>query len=120
MASGAAFLAAQLLDIAVFNRLRQESWWRAPVASSLCGSVLDTLVFFSVAFAPLFVFVGPNDGFALESARLFGVLGVDAPRWISWAMGDFSVKLLIAAVALVPYRIIMQWVMPMPVAAARG
>ncbi|MEX6506389.1 queuosine precursor transporter [Jiella sp. M17.18] len=121
VASGAAFLMAQLLDIAVFNRLRQESWWRAPAASSLSGSVIDTLTFFSVAFAPLFVFVGPNDDFALQSARLFGVYAVEAPRWISWAMGDFSVKLMIAVFALVPYRIIMQQFMPyrVPATAAR-
>ena len=120
LASGAAFLMAQLLDIAVFNRLRQESWWRAPAASSLSGSVIDTVTFFSVAFAPLFVFVGPNDDFALQTAPFFGVFAAEAPRWISWAIGDFSVKLLIAVFALVPYRIIMQQFMPYRATAVAG
>lgn len=112
VASGGAFLLAQLLDVAVFNRLRQDSWWRAPVASSLSGSVLDTLTFFTIAFAPVFAFIGSNDDFALESARLLGVLPGEAPRWVSWAIGDFTVKLAIAAVALIPYRVIMQRFMP--------
>ncbi|HEX2017531.1 MAG TPA: queuosine precursor transporter [Aurantimonas sp.] len=112
LASGAAFLAAQLLDIAVFNRLRQASWWRAPAASSVSGSVVDTVTFFAIAFAPIFVFVGPNDGFALETAPLLGLFSAEAPRWVSWAIGDFTVKLAIAALALVPYRIVMQQFAP--------
>lgn len=114
VASGAAFLMAQLLDIAVFNRLRLSNWWRAPAFASIAGSVLDTLTFFTVAFAPVFAVLGPNDVFSLESAPLLGVLGTAAPRWISWALGDFSVKLLIAAFALIPYRILMQTLMPYP------
>ncbi|MBO0902604.1 queuosine precursor transporter [Jiella sonneratiae] len=112
VASGSAFLAAQLLDVAVFNRLRQDRWWRAPALSSLSGSVLDTITFFSIAFAPAFVFLGANDGFALESAPLLGLFHAETPRWISWAIGDFSVKLLISVFALIPYRVIMQRFMP--------
>ncbi|MEH6721219.1 MAG: queuosine precursor transporter [Aurantimonas endophytica] len=112
LASGGAFLAAQLLDIAVFNRLRQDSWWRAPAASSVSGSVVDTFLFFTIAFAPVFAFVGPNDGFALEAAPLLGVFATEAPRWVSWAIGDFGMKLAIAVLALVPYRIIMQQFVP--------
>ena len=113
IASGAAFLSAQLLDIAVFNRLRRKSWWRAPIVSTLCGSVLDTLVFFGVAFSAAFAFVGPSDGFALEAAPLLGVLASDMPRWLSWALGDLSVKLLIAVFALIPYRLIAaRWSQP--------
>ncbi|SKA05266.1 queuosine precursor transporter [Consotaella salsifontis] len=119
VASGCAFLLAQLLDIAVFNRLRQQSWWRAPVVSSLAGSVVDTITFFSVSFAPIFVFLGANDDFALGQAPLFGALPVETARWISWALGDLSVKLVIAAFALVPYRIVMQALMPYP-APAKG
>lgn len=115
VASGAAFLAAQLFDIAVFNRLRRSSWWRAPAFGSVAGSVLDTLTFFILAFAPVFAAIGPNDAFSLEAAPLLGVMDALAPRWISWAIGDFTVKLLIAAFALVPYRIIMQTLMPYPV-----
>jgi len=113
MASGCAFLVAQMLDVTVFNWLRQRSWWRAPVISSLSGSIVDTMIFFSVAFAAAFAFVGPNDGFALENAPLLGVLSVDTPRWLSWALGDLSVKLVIALVALIPYRLIAaRWSQP--------
>lgn len=112
-ASGAAFLTAQLLDVTVFNRLRRLSWWRAPVFGSLAGSVFDTLLFFTIAFAPLFAFIGPNDDFSLEHAPLLGTLALDAPRWISWAVGDLAVKLLIAIFALIPYRIIAaRWAQP--------
>lgn len=113
IASGAAFLTAQLLDVTVFNWLRKRSWWRAPVFGSLAGSVLDTAVFFSVAFSAAFVFVGPGDAFALESAPLLGFLPAEAPRWVSWAIGDLTVKLLIAVFALIPYRLIAaKWSQP--------
>ena len=112
LASGVAFLFAQLLDIAVFNRLRVQSWWRAPAFASVAGSVIDTLTFFSLAFAPVFFLLGPSDAFSLEPAPLLGMFATEVPRWISWAMGDFIVKLAIAVLALVPYRIIMQRFMP--------
>lgn len=105
-ASGTAFLCAQLLDVTVFNWLRRASWWRAPIVGTLCGSVVDTAIFFTIAFAAAFAFIGPDDGFALEHAPLLGLISVDMPRWISWALGDLGVKLLIAAVALIPYRLI--------------
>lgn len=112
-ASGAAFLIAQLLDVTVFNWLRRLSWWRAPVFSSLSGSVVDTAIFFSVAFAAAFSFVGPSDAFALEEAPLLGFASVEAARWISWAAGDLTVKLLIAVFALIPYRLIAaKWAQP--------
>lgn len=113
IASGAAFLSAQLLDVTVFNTLRRRSWWRAPIFGTLAGSVLDTAVFFTVAFSLWFGFVGPSDDFATEAAPLFGLLSAEAPRWVSWALGDLSVKLLIAVVALIPYRLIaMRWSEP--------
>jgi hypothetical protein len=112
IASGTAFLVAQLLDIFIFNRLRDRAWWKAPSVSSIAGSALDTLVFFSLAFAPLFVFLGPNEPFAVEAAPLVGLYPVDTPRWLSWALGDFSVKLLMAASALAPYRIIIGIFLP--------
>ncbi len=112
-ASGAAFLTAQLLDVTVFNRLRRQSWWRAPIFGTLAGSVVDTMVFFSVAFAPAFVLLGPDDGFALDAAPLMGVLGVETARWVSWALGDLIVKLAIAVFALIPYRLIAaRWSQP--------
>ena len=115
IASGAAFLTAQLLDVTVFNWLRRQSWWRAPVFGSLAGSVFDTAIFFGVAFSAAFAFVGPSDAFALENAPLFGVLPVETARWISWAVGDLTVKLLIAVFALIPYRLIAaKWAQPVP------
>src|SRR5690606_36999744 len=55
IASGSAFLTAQLFDVSIFNRLRgQGGWWRAPIVSSFAGSALDTVIFFSLAFAPAF------------------------------------------------------------------
>lgn len=115
VASGAAFLTAQLLDVTVFNWLRRRSWWRAPVFGSLAGSVLDTAIFFSVAFSAAFAFVGPGDAFSLENAPLLGFLSVDTARWMSWALGDLSVKLLIAVFALIPYRLIAaKWAQPLP------
>jgi uncharacterized integral membrane protein (TIGR00697 family) len=112
-ASGAAFLSAQLLDVTVFNRLRRQSWWRAPIFGTLAGSVVDTAVFFSVAFAAAFALLGPDDGFALETAPLMGVFSVEAARWVSWALGDLTVKLAIAVFALIPYRLIAaRWSQP--------
>jgi len=106
LASGAAFLTAQLLDITVFNWLRRQNWWRAPIFGTLAGSIFDTAIFFSIAFAGAFVFLGPGDDFAAEQAPLLGVFASEAPRWVSWAIGDFTVKLLIAMFALIPYRLI--------------
>jgi uncharacterized PurR-regulated membrane protein YhhQ (DUF165 family) len=114
IASGLAFLLGQLLDISVFNRLRRQSWWQAPLAGSMLGSVLDTALFFSFAFAPAFSVFGPNDAFATEYAPILGVLSADAPRWISWALGDLSVKVLFALILLLPYGALMSVVKPMP------
>lgn len=107
LASGAAYLAGQLLDIGVFNALRRSSWWRAPALASLAGSFADTAIFFSLAFAPAATLLGPADGFAAESAPLLGAFAPQAPRWMSWAFGDLGVKLAIAAFALAPYRLLM-------------
>lgn len=116
VASGAAFLTAQLLDVTVFNWLRRQSWWRAPIVGTLAGSVFDTAIFFTVAFAAAFAFIGPSDDFALETAPLLGVFATEAPRWISWAIGDFTVKLAIAVFALIPYRLIaMRWRQPLAI-----
>lgn len=86
VASGTAYLIGQLLDISVFNRLRRQRWWHAPLAGSMLGSVLDTALFFSIAFAASFSFVGPNDAFAIENAPLLGIFALEAPggfpgRW---------------------------------------
>ncbi|MEL6236839.1 MAG: VUT family protein [Pseudomonadota bacterium] len=107
LGSGLAFLVAQSVDIGVFNRLRQGRWWRAPLVSSLIGSALDTAVFFSVAFAAAFAFIDPADpnGWAREAVPLLGA-GPEAPLWVSLAVADFGVKLALALIALVPFRLL--------------
>jgi len=90
LASGTAFLCAQLLDIYVFNRLRAGSWWKAPAVSSLLGSALDTLLFFSIAFA-----------------------GSGLP-WTGWALGDFCAKLLMIALLLYPFKWLVRRHAPSP------
>jgi uncharacterized integral membrane protein (TIGR00697 family) len=111
--SGIAFLTAQLLDIAVFNRLREGSWWRAPLASSLLGSSVDTALFFTIAFSQSLVFIEPaNDvSWAGEILPILG-MGPEAPLWVSLAIADWSVKLALALIALVPFRIIVRRMMP--------
>jgi conserved hypothetical integral membrane protein len=79
-ASGTAFLVSQLLDVAVFNRLRRASWWKAPFLGSIAASVIDTAIFFSLAFH-----------------------GTDMP-WPSLAIGDLAIKFLMAVCLLAPYR----------------
>lgn len=117
IASGTAFLLGQLLDISVFNRLRRQTWWQAPLAGSMLGSILDTVLFFSFAFAPAFSFLGPNDDFAIGTAPLLGVIAYEAPRWMSWALGDLSVKVVFALILLLPYGALMSVLKPMPDAA---
>lgn len=80
LASGAAFLFSQLMDVAVFNRWRRQSWWKAPLIGSLVASVVDTAVFFFLAFA-----------------------GSDMD-WLQLAGGDLAVKATMAALLLAPYR----------------
>lgn len=120
IASGTAFLFGQLLDISVFNRLRRQTWWQAPLAGSLVGSAIDTLLFFSLAFAPLFVLLGPNEPFAIEWAPMLGVMSAEAPRWISWALGDLAVKIMVGVVMLLPYGALMSVLKPMPPAKANS
>lgn len=105
--SGLAFLLAQSLDIAVFNRLREGSWWRAPLVSTLVGSAVDTAVFFTIAFSAALVFLEPaNDvSWAGEMIPLLGQ-GPIAPLWVSLAVADWCVKLALALIALVPFRLI--------------
>jgi uncharacterized PurR-regulated membrane protein YhhQ (DUF165 family) len=103
IASGTAFLTAQMLDVFVFNRLRKGVWWRAPLTSSFLGSIIDTAIFFSLAFAAGFALLGANDAFAVEKAPLLGLFATEVPRWVSWAVGDFGAKMLVALTMLVPY-----------------
>lgn len=107
IASGSAFLLAQLLDVAIFDRLRRAVWWRAPLISSVVGSVLDTLIFFSLAFAAPFALLdtafGRPDGSLTFPVPLLGI-GPEVELWVSLAAGDFLVKLLVAAALLAPYK----------------
>ena len=106
IASGTAFLTAQLVDVLVFDRLRAGGWWRAPLFSSLLGSVLDTALFFSLAFGAGFAILGEGDAFASETAPFLGVMAAELPRWVSWAVGDFGVKILVGLAMLLPYWMI--------------
>lgn len=107
LGSGLAFLTAQLLDVAVFDRLRTGRWWRAPLASTLVGSTLDTTLFFTIAFSGILSGLEPgNDvSWAGETLPLLGV-GPLVPLWISLAVADWCVKLALALIALVPFRLI--------------
>jgi queuosine precursor transporter len=81
VASGSAFFASQLLDIYVFNRLGQAPWWHAPFYASLIASVIDTAIFWSIAF-----------------------LGEDVPI-LTWATGDFLIKSSMDIILLTPFRL---------------
>ena len=81
--SGTAFLIAQLLDIQIFDRLRRNKWFVAPLASSIFGSVIDTFLFFSISFA-----------------------GTGIP-WVTLSLGDLCVKIFVALVMLIPFRFLL-------------
>lgn len=107
--SATAFAVAQMLDIAVFNRLRDGSWWKAPLGSTLVGSTVDTVIFFSIAFSA--VFNGLSAAAADEviwarDAVPFLNAGPLVPLWVSLAVADWGVKLTIALLALLPFRLI--------------
>ncbi len=82
IASGSAFLIAQLMDISVFNRLRRKTWWKAPFAAAMFGSVIDTVLFFSIAFAAQFAWIDhltamPDSSLTAPAA----FLGLGMPLW---------------------------------------
>ena len=86
--SGTAFLIAQLLDIKIFDRLRNNKWFVAPLASSIFGSVVDTFLFFSISFA-----------------------GTGIP-WVTLSLGDLGVKLFVALIMLIPFRLLLSTFKP--------
>jgi len=86
--SGSAFLVAQLLDVQIFDKLRKNSWYIAPLASSSIGSVVDTFLFFSIAF-----------------------VGTEVP-WITLSLGDLAVKFFVALVMLIPFRLLLNTFKP--------
>lgn len=107
LGSGIAFLTAQLLDVGIFSALRDGRWWRAPLASTLIGSTVDTALFFTIAFSASLTFVEPaNDvSWAGEVLPILG-FGPQAPLWVSLAIADWCVKLGLALIALIPFRVI--------------
>jgi queuosine precursor transporter len=97
----------------VFDMLRRQAWWRAPLISSLAGSTIDTLIFFSLAFAGSFAFL--DTAFGLEDGSLaFPVswLGTEVPLWVSLAVGDFWVKVLVGLAMLAPYGVMLTVLKP--------
>ena len=81
--SGTAFIVAQLIDVQIFDKLRQKKWFVAPLISSFVGSTFDTFIFFSISF-----------------------YGTGVP-WISLSLGDLSVKILVALFMLIPFRLLL-------------
>ena len=86
--SGTAFIIAQLLDVQVFDKLRRKTWFVAPLFSSLIGSTIDTFLFFSISF-----------------------YGTGVP-WVTLSLGDLSVKIFIALIMLVPFRLLLRTLKP--------
>jgi queuosine precursor transporter len=113
IASGAAFLTGQLLDIQVFDRLRRQSWWKAPFMATIFGSILDTVIFFSLAFAARFAFIDAAFGMA-DGSLAFPVpfFGLETSLWVALAFGDLCVKILMGVLALIPYRALLNVLKP--------
>ena len=86
--SGVAFLTAQLLDVQIFDRLRKKEWFVAPLTSSMIGSTIDTFLFFSISF-----------------------YGTGVP-WITLSFGDLIVKVIVALIMLIPFRLLLRTFKP--------
>lgn len=109
IASGIAFLTAQMLDVTVFDRLRAGPWWRAPLVSTLVGASVDTALFFTIAFSTALVWMEPGNDvtWANEALPMLG-FGPVAPLWVSLALADWCVKLALSVIALIPFRMLIQ------------
>ena len=105
--SGTAFLVAQLIDVSIFSALKNDKWWRAPLASSIIGSTVDTALFFTIAFSAGLIFLEPSNdvSWANEALPVLG-FGPVAPLWTSLAVADWGVKLTLALIALMPFKAI--------------
>ena len=86
--SGTAFLVAQLLDVQIFDRLRKKDWFVAPLTSSIIGSTVDTFLFFSISFY---------------------ATGIP---WVTLSLGDLSVKIFVALIMLIPFRLLLKTLKP--------
>ncbi|MDP8919181.1 MAG: queuosine precursor transporter [Pseudomonadota bacterium] len=111
IASGAAFLVSQLLDIGIFARLRDKAWWLPPFVSSVISSALDTAIFFSFAF-----YCDVVPGLGLTISGMLGQAGIAdeciALPWVNLAFADYGVKLALAAIAIAPYGAILALMRP--------
>jgi len=107
LGSGMAFLVGQLLDVTIFDRLRRAEWWRAPLISTLLGSTVDSVIFFTIAFAASLTFLEPSSdvSWAAVPGPLLGN-GPQVPLWVSLAVADWCVKFGIALFGLLPFRLI--------------
>jgi len=86
--SGTAFLIAQMLDVQIFDNLRRKNWFIAPLTSSIIGSIVDTFLFFSISF-----------------------YGTGVP-WVTLSLGDLTVKVLVALLMLIPFRLLLKTFRP--------
>ena len=86
--SGLAFITAQMLDVQIFHMLRRKKWFVAPLTSSMIGSTIDTFIFFSISF-----------------------YGTDVP-WITLSLGDLCVKIFVALIMLIPFRLLLKTFKP--------
>lgn len=117
VASGSAFLVSQLLDVAIFARLRDKVWWLPPLASSSLSSAVDTAIFFTIAF-----YCGALPVIGGTISGLFGAVGLAdsciALPWTSLAVADYAVKLLLAVITVAPYGAMLRfWGMLTPAPA---
>lgn len=112
IASGSAFLFAQLLDISVFQRLRRRAWWLQPSVASLIASALDTAIFFSIAF-----YCDLIPGTSHTISGLLGVAGISdeciALPWTQLAIADYGVKAVLSLVSILPYGALMNTIRPL-------
>ena len=101
-----AFLVGQMLDVTIFDRLRRAEWWRAPLISTLLGSTVDSVIFFTIAFSASLTFLEPgNDvSWASQTGALLGI-GWVVPLWVSLTVADWCVKFAIAVFGLLPFRL---------------
>ena len=104
--SGCAFLVAHLIDITIFDRLRKNKWWKAPLISTIIGSSIDTVLFFTISFSISLSYLEPSNdvSWANETLPVLG-LGPILPLWISLGFADWLVKLSLALIALLPFRL---------------
>ena len=95
--------------MAIFDKLRGGQWWRAPLASTLIGSTIDTILFFSIAFSTAVSgLLGTDHNSEFFNEVVATPFGTDLTRWIGTAGVDWCVKVSIALIALVPFRIIVR------------